>query len=197
MNNSQSREDARRLVKIISQAARKPDPETGADCWGVVASISEGSTRVTLDGGQEVDAIPLVSAREGELVLVRMAGHAAYIVGNSSAPPTDDAAANEAGRQAAQALVDAAQAARTASDFMTYLNGVLTLGSPSSGIRNVITPTRQGFETDAGEILWMGVEDGIGKMHADNAEIGDMLRFGGFAWIARDNGNMTLKWIGD
>ena len=38
--------------------------------------------------------------------------------------------------------------------------------------------------------------DCIIMQRSENAQITDMLRFGDFAWIARQNGNMTLKWIG-
>lgn len=74
----------------------------------------------------------------------------------------------------------------------------ISLGSTDSGIRNVITNTRQAFRTDSGDIAWFGLNDeGIWEMHIAVTYAEDMIRFGNFAWIKRDNGNMTIKWIGE
>lgn len=88
-------------------------------------------------------------------------------------------------------------ARRYATDYLTYENGRLILGATDSAVRNVFTNTSQVYETDAGVISSYGLNDeGIWELSIDNASIDDMLRFGGFAWIKRQNGNMTLKWLG-
>jgi hypothetical protein len=88
-------------------------------------------------------------------------------------------------------------AARTATDYLTYGNGELVLGTTDSAVRNVMTNSRNAFRTSAGDIAYFGLDtDGLYRMFIENARITDMLRFGDFAWIARQNGNMTLKWVG-
>lgn len=98
--------------------------------------------------------------------------------------------------QLADALSDAR---RFATDYLRYESGELTLGLLDSAVRNVITATRQAYRTDAGDIAWYGLDESedIWKLYIDNAQVNDMLQFGGFAWIARQNGNMTVKWVGD
>ncbi len=90
-------------------------------------------------------------------------------------------------------------AKRYATDYLHYESGELTLGTTDSAVKNVLTSSRQTYRTAAGDIAWYGLDDAqnIWKLFIDNAQINDMLQFGDFAWIARQNGNMTIKWIGD
>lgn len=90
-------------------------------------------------------------------------------------------------------------AARTATDYLTYRNGKLILGATDSAIRNVMTNSRNSFETNGTTVAYFGFDDvsQLWQLFIANAQITDMLRFGDFAWIARANGNMTLKWMGE
>ena len=73
----------------------------------------------------------------------------------------------------------------------------IVLGNTANGIRNVITSTRMSFKTDAGDIAYFGLNnDGIWQMHIATTFVDDMIRFGDYAWIKRDNGNMSIKWLG-
>ena len=73
----------------------------------------------------------------------------------------------------------------------------IVLGEAANGIRNVITSTRMSFRTDAGDIAYFGLNnDGIWQMHIATTFVDDMIRFGDYAWIKRDNGNMSIKWLG-
>ena len=38
--------------------------------------------------------------------------------------------------------------------------------------------------------------DGIWNMYIEQAYVRDMIRFGDYAWVKRDNGNMSIKWLG-
>lgn len=87
-------------------------------------------------------------------------------------------------------------AARSATDFMTWMNGELTIGASSSVVRNVLTASGQVYRTDAGDIAWFGQRGDVWNMFIETATVLNMLQFGDFAWIARSNGNMTLKWMG-
>lgn len=96
-------------------------------------------------------------------------------------------------------LVDALDDARKyATEYLHFdpTEG-LTIGATDSAVRNVLTSSRQVYRTDAGDIAWYGLgEDQIWRLFIDNAQVNDMLQFGNFAWIARSNGNMTVKWLG-
>lgn len=74
----------------------------------------------------------------------------------------------------------------------------IILGSLTEAIRNVITNTRLAFQTDSGDIAYFGLNDeGIWQMHIATTFVDDMIRFGDYAWIKRDNGNMSIKWLGE
>lgn len=88
-------------------------------------------------------------------------------------------------------------ARRMATDFLTYENGELTLGATDSVVRQVLTNARNAFRNSAGDIAYFGLSaDQVWALFIATAHITDMLRFGDFAWIARSNGNMTIKWVG-
>lgn len=94
---------------------------------------------------------------------------------------------------------DINDARRYATDYIEYnqSTGELTLGTTDNDIKNVMTSNRIEFRAPTGTITYWGVNsDGIGTMYIETAQVGNYLRFGNFAWIARDNGNMTLKYLG-
>lgn len=73
----------------------------------------------------------------------------------------------------------------------------VVLGSLTEAIRAVITNTRFAFQTDSGDIAYFGLNsEGIWQMHIATTFVDDMIRFGDYAWIKRDNGNMSIKWLG-
>ena len=66
-----------------------------------------------------------------------------------------------------------------------------------SGIYFEASSTRLAFRTVSEEIAWFGLNsDGIWEMHISTTHAEDMIRFGNYAWIKRENGNMTIKWLG-
>jgi hypothetical protein len=89
-------------------------------------------------------------------------------------------------------------AARYATDYIRIEQGVgISIGSNAAEIRNVMAYDHQAYVTPAGEVSRYGLnDDGVWEMLIDNISVRDMMRFGNYAWIRRDNGNMTLKWIG-
>lgn len=105
--------------------------------------------------------------------------------------------ADNAATAAAAAAQAAEDASRVARDYLTFQNGELTIGTSESDIRSVLTNVKFAFKTDAGDIAYFGLNnDGIWQMHIATAYMDDMLRFGDYAWIKRDNGNMSIKWLG-
>lgn len=103
------------------------------------------------------------------------------------------------GDSTVQEVIDGIDDARRyATDYLTYESGELTLGASDSIIKNVLTNQRMSFRTNAGDVAWFGLNDnGIWELFIDTASVRNRLSFGNFSWIARQNGNMTLKWIGD
>lgn len=69
---------------------------------------------------------------------------------------------------------------------------VLRLGSNTSNLVAALTNSELGFYDS--NVLVSYISDQ--KMYISNAEITNELDFGNWAWFARDNGNMTLKWMG-
>ena len=89
-------------------------------------------------------------------------------------------------------------ARRFATDYLKYANGELTLGSFESVIKLVLTYQLLKFTSNEGDVAWFGrTAENIWNLFIETASIQNMLRFGDFAWIARSNGNMTLKWVGE
>ena len=95
------------------------------------------------------------------------------------------------------AMQAADDARRVATDYLTFDEGKLTIGTSGSDVTAVLTNSKFAFVSDAAEMATFGLNDAqIWEMHIANTFVDDMLRFGNFAWIKRDNGNMSLKWIG-
>lgn len=94
-------------------------------------------------------------------------------------------------------LVDNVDTALESLSYLRYANGELVLGVEGSSIQNVMTNDRQAFRMDGTDVAYFGLNDeSIWELYVSTATILNMLKFGKFAWIARQNGNMTLKWIG-
>jgi len=90
-------------------------------------------------------------------------------------------------------------AKRYATDYIEYnqSTGELTLGTTDTDVKNVMTYNTIEFRIANAPITYWGLdENNVGTMYVETASVGNYLRFGDFAWIRRDNGNMTLKWLG-
>lgn len=92
-------------------------------------------------------------------------------------------------------------AKRYATDYITEIEpGKIALAAKVGGenIQNVMSASYQAYVVDGTEIARYGRDavKNVWQLSIDNVSVRDMLMFGDFAWISRDNGNMTLKWIG-
>ena len=85
----------RSLMESMQTASR---PKTSAyDTTATVRRIEDGVAWVHIPGGVDETPVKLtVNAKEGDDVQVRVSGGTAFLVGNGSAPPTDDTRANAA-----------------------------------------------------------------------------------------------------
>lgn len=103
------------LVQSINEKEKKKS--IPYDTYAKVIRIDGGTAWVHIPGGVDETPVALtVNAKAGDSVLVRVSGGNAWIVGNSSAPPTDDTKAVEAKGVADVAQVKAASAQETAEN---------------------------------------------------------------------------------
>ena len=101
--------------------ALKPKKSTQAyDTTAKIVRIEDNTAWVHIPGG--IDETPVkmtINATEGQTVQVRVADGTAFLVGNASAPPTDDRAANFATSVANTAVYKATTAQTTANTAIT------------------------------------------------------------------------------
>ena len=107
------------LLKDIANAIRQSSA-SGTEAYDTSAIVvrTEGSTAwVHIPGG--VDETPVemsINASAGDTVRVRVSGGQAWLIGNNTAPPTDDRRAKEAATFAEHAQSTANQAVKNAED---------------------------------------------------------------------------------
>ena len=127
------------------QAASKP--KTSAyDTTAEVRRIEGGTAWVHIPGG--VDETPVrmtVNAEPGDTVQVRVSGGTAFLVGNGTAPPTDDKQANKATEIAESAK---AVAATCVKNIKTIIKDVKILDTAVQEARAIADATNQHFWTD-------------------------------------------------
>lgn len=107
-----------KIAKDLAGIIKNSDSKATApyDTKATVKKVENGIAWVQIPGG--VDETPVqmtLSAKAGDTVQVRVSGGRAWITGNGTAPPTDDARANKAYKVAGNAIVDA-QRAKNAAD---------------------------------------------------------------------------------
>lgn len=104
----------RDFISIVSKAADKKTK--GYDTTAKVIRVEDGIAWVHIPGG--VDETPVrktIAAKAGDTVSIRVYGSRAWITGNESAPPTDDATAVYASTIAIEAGDTASTAGRNAT----------------------------------------------------------------------------------
>ena len=96
------------FLKVLNNKDKGPKPY---DTTAEVVRVEDGIAWVHIDGGvEETPAELTINAKKGDLVKVRLVGGQAYLIGNGTAPPTDDRVANNALGVASSAQLKAAQA---------------------------------------------------------------------------------------
>ena len=108
-----------KALKDLAEAVRAiSTPKTVAyDTPAKVTRIEDGVAWVHIDGGVEETPVKLtIAAQPGDIVQVRVGGGTAWLVGNASAPPTDDKTANAAQKSAKDADDKAVTADRKATE---------------------------------------------------------------------------------
>lgn len=109
MNSQQELLDA---INTITQSK-----DRSCDTPATVLRVEGDTVWVHIDGGaDETPVQKTINCSEGETVQVRISNGSAFLVGNASAPPTDDTTANVAHFVAEQADIKAVKAEETATE---------------------------------------------------------------------------------
>lgn len=104
----------RTLKKLVSLLVKKTKT-SGYDAQAIVRRVEGNTAYVHIPGGVDETPVQLtIGAAPGDIVQIRVAGSRAWIIGNATAPPTDDRAAIHAGAIAVQAQKQAEEAQVTA-----------------------------------------------------------------------------------
>ena len=101
------------FLKVLNNKDKGPKPY---DTTAEVVRVEDGVAWVHIDGGvEETPAELTINAVKGDHVKVRLVGGQAFLIGNGTAPPTDDRVANDALGVATGARVVAVQAEEVAN----------------------------------------------------------------------------------
>ena len=120
--------DVNKLAKALVESAEVRDKKktSAYDTTARVVKVEGTTAWVAIPGG--VDKTPArmaVNAKAGDDVRVRVAGGKAYVMGNTTAPPTDDALAKAAQDNAIRAAAAAEKASVSAETAHTAANNAL------------------------------------------------------------------------
>ena len=86
------------LKQLVESIKQSGTPKTSAyDTTATVTRIENGTAWVHIPGGVRETPVKLtINAKAGDTVQVRVSGGRAFMVGNATAPPTDDHTAKQA-----------------------------------------------------------------------------------------------------
>ncbi len=200
------------LVKLI-----KKTQETKTSPYDTQAEVVriEGSTAwVHIPGG--VDETPVrmtINAKAGDTVQVRVANGTAFLVGNGTAPPTDDFKAMQAGTTANMAVELAESAVAGVKGIINYFwhdaDGVHVSTAPgdatSTGVKNVLVDS-EGMDIRDGETLLayfrseaIRLGKNLGYMEITPSSFAFRPSFGSpdFNYARRSEVSVTQTFIGD
>lgn len=113
--SSKTNELVRNLTEaIVNTGKKKTSPY---DTSATVNKVEGGKAYVHIPGGvDETPADLTINANPGDTVQVRVAGGRAFLIGNRTSPPTDDATAIRASKRAVEAYEQAVDAQKSALD---------------------------------------------------------------------------------
>lgn len=127
MNSQQELLDA---INTITQSK-----DRSCDTPATVLRVEGDTVWVHIDGGaDETPVQKTINCLEGETVQVRISNGSAFLVGNASAPPTDDKTANVAHFVAEQADEKATEAINTANAIVQTVQGKVDSGDSNVSV---------------------------------------------------------------
>lgn len=182
-----------KLLKDLADAIRQPPAliTEAYDTPAIVTRIEGGTAWVHIPGG--VDETPVemsMSASAGDTVRVRVANGQAWLIGNSTSPPTDDKKAKEAAHTAEKAketankaASDAENASKAAMDAQESANNARTsannaridAGRANTAANNALTQLSV-VEDVVGVLTWIS-EHGTYKVTSDKEVISGKFYF--------------------
>ena len=138
-----------KVTKKFTEAMRAAMKQTttGHDTTAEVKRIEGGTAWVHIPGGVDETPVKLtIDAHAGDTVQVRVSGGSAWLVGNASAPPTDNRmafvakqAADDAARAALNAKQDAMDAQQMADqNAIDMANAVVTINADIADLQSQI-----------------------------------------------------------
>lgn len=159
---------AKDLHKIFTESDRKTKGyDTSATVLKVGTGEEDDTIWVKIPGG--IDATPVrktINAKEGDIVQVTVSGGSAWLVGNASSPPTDDAKAEEA--LAAVNTLDVR--VKAADNRLTVVEGGITV------LENRVETAEGDITAIEGDISDLGsrVETAEGSITTIEGDISDL-----------------------
>ena len=106
-----------KILRDFTQSLTQPKGTSAYDTTAKVLRVENGTAWVHIPGGVDETPVKLtIDAKEGDVVQVRVSGGRAFLIGNATSPPTDDAAANAANKRAVNADKKAGVARQTAEE---------------------------------------------------------------------------------
>lgn len=121
------------LIEAINTISE--DKNKAFDTPATVLRVEGDTVWVHIDGG--IDETPVqrtIDCDEGETVQVRISNGSAFLVGNASAPPTDDTTANEAHFVAEQADEKATEAVESVNAISQTVRGKVSSGDSNIAV---------------------------------------------------------------
>ena len=115
------------LLDAINTISQKKD--RSFDTPATVLRVEDDTVWVHIDGGADETPVQrTINCSQGDTVQVRISNGSAFLVGNASAPPTDDSVANVAHFVAEQAEETAAKASEEVSILEVEVEGKVDVG---------------------------------------------------------------------
>lgn len=158
------------LVKAVDDIQNKK--AKGYDTQATVTRIEGGTAYVHIPGGvDETPAQMTITAKKGDTVRVRVANGTAWLVGNATAPPTDDATANAA---------------------VVVANTATTMAGDAIESANIAAEAAESAKTSAGEAKASATEAKTQAINATNYANGALTQLGTVESVVD-----TLNWIAE
>lgn len=164
------------FFKYIADAINSSKKTSAYDTTATVLRIKGSTAWVRIPGGvQETPVEMTIACKPGDTVKVRVSGGSAYVIGNSTAPPSDDTVAKDAKETAKTATETAKKANEAAEDAEAKVNYLGYRLSIEEASRNASSVTF------------------IGKMMKGTQDVTSQLPAADFSWsLGSEDGNQDL-----
>lgn len=156
------------LLDAINTISRSKD--RSCDTPAIVLRVEGDTVWVHIDGGADETPVQrTINCEQGQTVQVRISNGSAFLVGNASAPPTDDTTANVAHFVAVEADEKATEAIETANAIVQTVSGKV-----DSGSSNVTTLSSTMYQNVNGVNIYndtLAVGDSYAHIDGDSFDI--------------------------